>query len=60
MVKEFLSQKGTSFEERDVSLDQSAAQELVRNTGQMGVPVIVIDGEIVVGFNQAKLEQLLS
>ena len=60
MVKEFLSQRGIGFDERDVSLDQSAAQELVRNTGQMGVPVTVIDGQSVVGFDRARLEQLLA
>jgi S1-C subfamily serine protease len=60
MVKEFLSQRGTSFEERDVSRDPSAAQELVRNTGQMGVPVTVINGQTVVGFDRARLEQLLA
>ena len=43
MVKEFLSQRGIGFEERDVSLNPSAAQELIRSTGQMGVPVITID-----------------
>jgi S1-C subfamily serine protease len=60
MVKEFLSQRGTGFEERDVSRDPSVAQELVRNTGQMGVPVTVIDGQAVVGFDRARLEQLLT
>jgi glutaredoxin 3 len=60
MVKEFLSQRGTGFEERDVSRDPSAAQELVRNTGQMGVPVTVIDGQAVIGFDRARLEQLLT
>ena len=60
MVKEFLSQRGTGFEERDVSRDPSAAQELVRNTGQMGVPVTVINGQAVIGFDQARLEQLLA
>jgi glutaredoxin 3 len=58
MVKEFLSQKGISFEERDVSRDPSYAQELVRSTGQMGVPVTIINGEIVVGFDRGRLEQL--
>ncbi len=58
MVKEFLSQRGTSFEERDVSLNPSYAEELVRSTGQMGVPVTIIDGEIVVGFDRGRLEQL--
>jgi glutaredoxin 3 len=60
MVKEFLSQKGVGFEERDVSRNPSAAQELVRNTGQMGVPVTVIDRQAVVGFDRARLEQLLA
>ena len=60
MVKEFLSQRGTAFEECDVSRDPSAAQELVRSTGQMGVPVTVIDGQVVVGFDRARLEQLLA
>jgi S1-C subfamily serine protease len=60
MVKEFLSQKGISFQERDVSVNQSYAQELVRSTGQMGVPVTVINGQSVVGFDQSRLEQLLS
>lgn len=60
MVKEFLSQKGVGFEERDVSRNPSAAQELVKRTGQMGVPVTVIDGETVIGFDRARLEEVLS
>ena len=58
MVKDFLSQRGISFEERDVSRNSSYAQELVSSTGQMGVPVTIIDGEIVVGFDRGRLEQL--
>lgn len=58
MVKDFLSQRGISFEERDVSRNSSYAQELVNNTGQMGVPVTIIDGEVVVGFDRGRLEQL--
>jgi len=60
MVKEFLSQKGISFNERDVSQNQSYAQELVRSTGQMGVPVTIISGQIVVGFDRGRLEQVLA
>jgi len=60
MVKEFLSQKGISFQERDVSINQSYAQELVKSTGQMGVPVTVINGQTVVGFDRGRLEQLLT
>ena len=60
MVKEFLSQRGVSFEERDVSRNQSYAQELVRTTGQMGIPVTIINGQIVVGFDRGRLEQLIT
>ena len=47
MVKEFLSRKGISFTEKDVSVDQSAARELVNRTKQMGVPVTFIVVESV-------------
>lgn len=60
MVKEFLSQKGVSFKEKDISRDQLAAQEMVSKTGQMGVPVTVIDGETIIGFDRARLENVLS
>ena len=60
MVKQFLSQRGVNYEERDVSRNQIYARELVNNTGQMGVPVTVFDGEIVVGFDRQRLEQLVS
>lgn len=58
MVKDFLTEKGISFEERDVARNPAYAQELVRNTGQMGVPVTIINGEVVVGFDRGRLEQL--
>jgi len=60
MVKELLSQRGVGFEERDVSRDPSYARELVNSTGQSGVPVAVINGQIVVGFDRGRLEQLIS
>jgi glutaredoxin 3 len=60
MVKEFLSQRGIDFEERDVSRNQSYAQELMRSTGQMGVPVTIIGGQTVVGFDRGRLEQLIT
>jgi glutaredoxin 3 len=60
MVKQFLSQRGINYEERDVSRNQTYARELMNNTGQMGVPVTVFDGEIVVGFDRQRLEQLVS
>ena len=60
MVKEFLSQRGISFREKDVSRDQSAAQEMVSLTGQMGVPVTVIDSTAIVGFDRTRLEAALA
>jgi S1-C subfamily serine protease len=59
MVKEFLSQKGVSFKEKDVSFDRLAGQELMDKTGQMSVPVTVIGSETIVGFNRARLEEAL-
>jgi glutaredoxin len=59
MVKEFLSQNGVSYREYDVSIDQNAARELVNRTGQMGVPVTIIDGQTIIGFDRDKLEQIL-
>ncbi len=60
MVKEFLSQRGLAFQERDVSQSSSYARELVGITGQMGVPVTIINGRAVVGFDRVRLEQLLT
>lgn len=57
MAKEFLSQRGVPFVEKDVSRDPVAAQELMQ-MGQRGVPVIRADGELIVGFNRPRLEQL--
>ena len=59
-AKRYLSDRGVSFAERDVSVDRAAAEEIVRLTGQMGVPVIVIDGHPVIGFDRPRLDQLLA
>jgi glutaredoxin 3 len=59
-VKEFLSQKGIAFQEHDVSADRAAAKEMIQKTGQRGVPVITVDDQVVIGFDRARLEQLLS
>lgn len=58
-AKEYLRQRGIPFVEHDVSRDRAAASEMVQRTGQMGVPVIVIDGETVVGFDRPRLDLLL-
>ena len=47
------------FEDFDVSLDQEAAQEMIKKSGQMAVPVIDIDGEIIVGFDKEKIKNAL-
>jgi len=57
-TKEFLSQQGIEFEERDVSQDEAALIEL-QQRGLMTTPVTLIDGEAVVGFDRAKLVKLL-
>ena len=59
-MKEFLSQNNVGFTEHDVSQDRAAAKEMITRTGQKGVPVTVIDGETIIGFDVARLEQALS
>jgi glutaredoxin 3 len=58
-AKEFLSHKGILFTDKDISKDPVAFAELER-LGVMTTPVVVIDGEVVIGFNQKRLEELLS
>ena len=58
-AKSYLRTRGVPFREIDVSRDPSAARDLVRRTGQMGVPVVEIDGRPIVGFDQAKIDSLL-
>jgi len=60
MAKKFLKDNNIEFEDIDVSRDIKAAREMVEKTGQMGVPVIEIDGEFVIGFNREKIKQLLN
>lgn len=58
-TKEYLASKGIAFEEIDVASDRRAADEMVQKSGQMGVPVIIADGVMLVGFNQFKLDVAL-
>ena len=58
-VKQFLKDNNIEFENIDVSSDQSAADEMVNKTGQMGVPVLDIDGEIIIGFDKEKIKASL-
>ena len=58
-LKEFLKERNIEFEEIDVGENPKAAREMIEKSGQMGVPVIEIDGEIVVGFDKEKISKLL-
>ena len=58
-AKQFLRERGVPFREVDVSRNASAAQELVRKTGQMGVPVIDVNGTVIVGFDRTRLVRAL-
>lgn len=58
-VKTYLAQQRVPFREVDISRDATAARDLVRRTGQMGVPVVEIDGRPVVGFDKPRIDRLL-
>ena len=58
-AKQYLEAKGIAFENMDVSSDEKAQEEMIKISGQMGVPVIVIDGKVIAGFDKARLEELL-
>jgi len=58
-LKEYLKANNVVFEDVDVSFDAKLQQEMIDKSGQMGVPVIDIDGQIVVGFDRDKIMQLL-
>ena len=58
-AKEYFKDKGVEYKDVDVSRDRSAGEEMVRKSGQMGVPVIDIDGNILVGFRPEEFDKLL-
>lgn len=59
MVKAFFKEHNVSYDEKDVSTDAAARDEMMQKSNQMGVPVTDIDGTIVVGFDKGKLSQLV-
>ncbi len=59
MAKDFFNHHGVKFEEYNVVSDLARRQEMVDKSGQMGVPVIVVGEEVVVGFDQPFLEDIL-
>ena len=58
-AKEFLKANGFAYTERNVSEDRQAAKDLIVKTGQKKLPTIDVDGALVIGFDQEKLEELL-
>lgn len=59
-AKEYLDKLGVKYEDRDVESDPKFANEAVSKSGQMGIPVIDIDGEIILGFNRPKIDEALA
>ena len=59
LAKQFFKENKIDFEEVDVAKDRSAAEEMIEKSGQMGVPVIEVDGKTIVGFNKPALKQAL-
>ena len=58
-AKRYLRERGVRFRDVDVSRDPVAARDMVKRSGQQGVPVIEINGRVVVGFNRAEVDRLL-
>ena len=58
-LKEFLQEHNIEFEEIDVSKDEKARDEMIKKSGRLEAPILEIDGEIVVGFDRAKIVKLL-
>ena len=58
-TNEFFKQNGVKYDEIDVSKDEAKAKQMIEKSGQMGVPVIDIDGEIIVGFDKGALTKAL-
>lgn len=59
VAKNYLTSKHVQFEDVDVSRNREAAMEMVQKSGQRGVPVIDINGKIIVGFDQATIDTLI-
>jgi glutaredoxin 3 len=58
-AKKFFADNGVEYTEYDVSTDEAKRTEMIDKSGQMGVPVIVVDGEMLVGYDEGKLKEQL-
>jgi glutaredoxin-like YruB-family protein len=59
MAKQYLDEHKIKYEDADVASDMKAREEMIQKSKQMGVPVIDIDGKIIVGFDKAKIDKIL-
>jgi glutaredoxin 3 len=59
MAKEYLKSKNVSFEDVDVAQDTNKAMEMIRKSGQQGVPVLDVNGKVIVGFNKVEIDSAL-
>lgn len=59
MAKDYFKSKGVEYQDVDVSSDEKARDEMIQKSHQMGVPVIDIDGKIIVGFNRSEIDKTL-
>ena len=59
LAKEFFKEHNLAYEEKNVATDAEAREQMIERSGQMGVPVIDIEGKIVIGFDQERLRELL-
>ncbi len=59
MAKDFFKEHNIAYVERDVASDQAARAEMIDLSGQMGVPVIVIGDDLIIGFDESKVKEIL-
>jgi glutaredoxin-like YruB-family protein len=59
MAKTFFDEQGVPYDDLDVAADTAARDEMVKKSGQMGVPVIDVDGEVIIGFDKERLTGLI-
>lgn len=58
-LKGYLKKNNIEFEDIDVSKDEQQLQKMIKDSGQMGVPVVDIDGQVITGFDKEKIDKLL-
>lgn len=58
-LKEYFTEKNVQFQEIDVSENEKELEKMVAISGQMGVPVVDLNGEVVIGFDRERIDQIL-